>query len=146
MPRIGKFTKVLVDDSGATARDISTDVTAISSSLIYDEVEIGGFTEDKRYLASRADASLTIEGRVNTTALTGSHTVLSGIVGPNGGTTVTVTIQYGNNAAATSGDPEFEGEYFCSSYEVTPELDGAQTFTAKFVPGATTLPAWGTVA
>jgi hypothetical protein len=145
MPRIGKFTNVLVDDNGGTARDISTDVTSISSSLIYDEVEIGGFTEDKRYLAARADASMTIEGRVNTTATTGSHTVLSNIVGPNGGTTITVTIQYGNNAAATGGDPEFEGEYFLSSYEVTPELDGAQLFNAKFVPGSTTLPAWGTV-
>jgi hypothetical protein len=145
MPRIGKFTKVLVDDSGATARDISTDVTSMSSNLTYQEVEIGGFTEDMRYLAGRGDASYTLTGRVNTTALTGSHTVLKDIVGPNGGTTITVTIQYGNNAVPVSGDPEFEGEFFCTSYEVTPELDGAQTFTANFKPGSTTLPAWGTV-
>ncbi len=143
--RIGKFVTISVDDSGATAREITSDVTSIGGvPLTYDEVEVGGYGQDKFYLAARADTTLTIEGLMNPTATTGSHTVLSGIVGSN--TPGTVTIAYGSNAAPTTGDPEWEGEYICTEYTTTPDLNGAITFSATLRPGTSTSPAWGTVA
>jgi len=142
--RIGKFTTVSVDDSGNTARDITNDVTSLGGvPLTYEEIEVGGYGQDKYYLAGRADNSITLEGFFNPTATTGSHTVLSGIDGSN--TARTVTIGYGSNATPTGGDPEFEGEFICTEYTVTPDLNGAMMFSAKFMPGSSTLPAWGTV-
>ncbi len=145
--RIGKFVTISIDDSGGTPRALTNDVTSIGGiSLVYDEGEVGGYSQDKFYLALRADAPLTIEGLFNPTASTGSHTVLSGIVGKNvSPASVTVTIAIGANAAPTNGDPEWEGEYRCTEYTPTFDLNGPATFSAKLVPGTSTLPAWGTV-
>jgi hypothetical protein len=145
MARIGKWTKVLMDDSGGTPRDISADVISIDGlPLAYDEIEASGFTQDHNYLAGQADAQISLEMKFTTTALTGTHTVFSGIVGSN--TARTLTVQPGNNAAPTSGDPEFEGEFIVTQYTVTPAKDGMQTSTAalRIGPNAT-IPAWGTV-
>ena len=145
MGRIGKHVAVIVDDSGGTPRTLTGQITSISGiELTYDEVEKGGYGEDKSYLAARADAPITLEGLFNDTADTGTHTVFSGVVGTN--TAVTVTIQLGDNATPTTGDPEWEGEYICTSYVVAPDLNGVMMCTAVFQVATSTLPAWGTVA
>jgi len=142
--RIGKFTTVSVDDSGGTARDITNDVDSIDGlGATYDEVEQGGFSQDKFYRPARGDAPLTIEGFSNPTATTGAHIVLSGIAGVQSAT-FTVTVAVGANLAPTTGDPEWEGEFYCTEYKATPDLNGMFKFSAKLVPASSTLPAWGT--
>ncbi len=146
MARIGKWTKVFMDDGVPTARDISADVISIDGlPLTYDELEASGYTQDHNYLAGQADSQITVEMNFTTTALTGTHTVFSALVGSN--TAGTFTVQLGDNTAATSGDPEFEGEFIVSSYNVTPPKDGimACTATLRIGPDAV-IPAWGTVA
>lgn len=143
--RIGKHVIVIIDDSGGTARTITNDVTAINGMpLTYGKIEVGGYGQDMSYLVGRGDSEITLDCLFNPTATTGSHTVLSGIVGGN--TARTMTIQIGNNATPTAGDPEWEGEVLCHTYTVTPDLNGAVTCQAVLVPASgNTLPAWGTV-
>lgn len=145
MARIGKWTTVAMDDSATTARVITTDVISIDGlPLTYDELEASGFAQDHNYLAGQADAQITLEMKFTTTALVGTHTVFAGIVGSN--TAGTFTVALGNNAAATGGDPEFEGEFICTSYTVNPAKDGLQTCTAALRVGPNAgIPAWGTV-
>ena len=143
--RIGKWVVIILDDSGATARTITNDVTAINGlPLNYGKVEVGGFGQDMSYLLGRGDSEITLTVHASPTATTGAHTVIKGIVGGNTGRTL--TIQIGANAAPTTGDPEFEGEVVCVSYNVTPDLNGAVMGEAVFAPASgNALPAWGTV-
>jgi len=144
--RAGKYVKVILDDNTATpaARDISADVIEIDGlPLTYDELDSSGYGQDKRYILGQGDSSVTLTCKFTTTANTGTHTVGSAIVGQYA-TPKTLTVQLGNNAAPTTADPEFEGEFYCSEYTVNPPKDGIQTCTIKLVP-ASTLPAWGTV-
>jgi len=144
--KVGKFVTVSIDDSGGTARVVSTDVTGVGGlNLAYAKIDAGGYTEDLNFLTGRGDSEITIDGIINDTASTGLHTVCSGIVGGN--TARTVTIAIGDNATVTTGDPEFEGEFLCHTYTVTPDLNGAVTVQAIFAPAVgQSLPAWGTVA
>jgi hypothetical protein len=143
--RIGKFTKIYIDDSGGDAREITNDVSDIPGlPLTYDEVEVSGYGQDKQYLAGQGDVQISIEMQFTTTANTGTHTVFSGIVGDNTGHTLTV--QIGANAAPTTGDPEFEGEFLVTSYEVKPARAGSVTATAQLrIADGESLPAWGSV-
>lgn len=140
----GRYVKVLVDDSGGSARDISAAVNNIGGvGVSYDQVDVTGLSDTlKQFVSGWGDATLTLGGPFSNTATTGAHTVLSGIVGT--GTAGTVTIQIGIRGAATTGDPEFEGEFVCTDYvvNVAPEA----TWTATFKPGyGASTPAWGTV-
>lgn len=141
--RKGLYTKILVDDSGGSPTDISEQVTETEGiPLEYEEIEVGGFGNSvKSYVSGRADAPVTLKGSLSAAV----HTLFSGWVGDD--TDVrTVNVQYGNNAAPTTGDPQIDGEYICTSYKVSSELDGKQMFEAKLAVGAgQALPAWGTV-
>jgi hypothetical protein len=146
MARIGKWVKIYLDDNTGTpvARDITADVTEIDGlPLTYDELEASGYGMDKRYLVGQGDCSVTLTCNLTTTASVGTHTVGAAIVAQCA-TTKTLTVQLGNNAAPTTGDPEYEGEFYCSEYTVKPPKDGLQQCIIKLVP-ASTLPAWGTV-
>jgi len=142
--RKGLYTKILIDDAGGTPTDVSAQVTNTEGiPLTYDEIEVGGFGSTvKSYVAGRADVPVTLEGSVSSAL----HTIFTGWVGDDTDSR-TVTFQYGNNAAATTGDPEIEGEYVCTAYNVRSELDGKQMFSAKLALAAgESIPAWGTVA
>ena len=139
-----RWLKVLVDDSGGTARDISGDVTNIQQfGLRHEETDVTGYSDAViNFTLGHPEAPIVMSGTFNNTATTGSHVVLSGIVGLQSALT-TVTIQVGIKAAAAGGNPEFEGEYYCSEYVLSG--DNGITWSARFVPGSTTAPAWGTV-
>ena len=134
--------KVYVDDSGSTARDITASVSNITGTgLTFAEQDVTAFSDGVvNFTLGQPSSTIEVSGPFNNTATTGGHTVFSGIVGTT--TTRTVTVQVGIRAAATTGDPEFEGEYICSNYVVA----GDGTYTALLVPGSSTVPAWGTVA
>lgn len=144
--KIERGIKVLVDDSGGTARDLTTDLIPGSLSglgVISGEIDMSGVTQDKNYLADVSDTTLTMNFHMNNTAATGATTVLNGIVG---GAAVTVTIQFGENGVAPdTGDPEWEGEYICMSAPVSAD-GGRLIHSCTFRPTGSTAPAWGTVA
>jgi hypothetical protein len=139
----GRFTKILVDDSGGTPTDISADVVETEGiPLTYDEIETGGFgSAAKSYISGRADTPVTLTGNFNST----THAIFESWVGDD--TDVrTVEFQYGQNAAPTTGDPQIDGEFICSEYRVNTNLDGVQQFTAKLaLASGSAIPAWGTV-
>jgi hypothetical protein len=141
--RKGLYTKILVDDSSGSPTDISEQVTETEGiPLAYDEIEVGGFSNAvKSYVSGRADGPVTLKGSLSATV----HAIFTSWVGDD--TDVrTVEFRYGNNAAPTTGDPQIDGEYICTSYKVTSELDGKQMFEAKLaVAAGQSLPAWGTV-
>lgn len=141
--RKGLFTKVLVDDSGGSPTDVSAQITETEGiPLAYDEIEVGGFNSQvKSYVSGRADAPTTLKGALSAAL----HTIFTSWVGDD--TDVrTVEFQYGNNAAPTTGDPKISGEYICTAYKVTAELDGKQGFEAKLaIAAGQALPAYGTV-
>lgn len=134
--------RVSVDDSGATARDISAAVSNISGvGLTHAEQDVTGYSDGViNFSLGHPSSEIEISGPVDNTASTGAHVVFSGIVG-HVSATKTLTVQIGIRAAPTTGDPEFEGEYYCSSYVIS----GDGTYTARMVPASSTVPAWGSV-
>lgn len=138
-----KHIVVYVDDSGATARDITPAVSNISGvGLEYAESDVTGYNDGVvNFTLGHPSSEIEITGPFDNTATTGAHTVFSGINGQQSAT-VTLTVQVGIRAAPTTGDPEFEGEYYCSRYVV----NGDGTYNARLVPGSSTVPAWGSVA
>lgn len=137
-----KHIRVSVDDSGGTARDISASVSSVSGvGLTYAETDVTAYSDGViNFTLGHPSSEIEISGPINNTASTGAHIVFAGIAGVET-STKTVTIQIGIKAAPTGGDPEFEGEYICSSYLI----NGDGTYTARMIPGSSTAPAWGTV-
>lgn len=140
-----KHIRVYVDDSTPSAQDISASVSSISGvGLTYEEQDVTAYSDGVvNFVLGHPLSEVEITGPFNNTATTGAHVVFTDIVGLNPASdTYTLTVQIGIKAAPTSGDPEFEGEYYCSSYVI----NGDGSFTARMVPASSTAPAWGTVA
>lgn len=134
------------DDSVPTARDLSADLVPGSlagGGLSFEEAEMTGESETvKNFLANHANAPVTAQFRMNDTATTGAHTVLTGMDGSVG----TLTIQWGQSGAApVATDPEWEGEYLLATLTAG-IADGAAVLDASFLPSGGVDPAWGTMA
>jgi len=144
--KIERGFRVWYDDSGGTARDLSSDLLPGSWSgggLNYEEVDMTGVSNTSRqFLTGYSDSSASGRFHVNDTATTGAWTVFKGRVGSTG----TLTLQWGQNGAApTTGDPEWEGEYTLMSMNLVPD-GGKFVMDVNFKPAAgASDPAWGTV-
>lgn len=130
------------DDSGGTARDLSGDLVPGSLSgggLKFDEVDLTGVSEAVyNYLAGHAASEISAQFHMNDTATTGATTVLNS----NDGSTGTLTIAWGNGTTATTGDPEWEGEYVM--LDDTIQLSGNKfVHNVVWKPTGSTAPAWG---
>lgn len=139
--------RVLVDDSTGTARTLSSVSNVTGVGLTHNETDVTAYSDGVvNVTLGHPRSEIEISGPLDNTATTGPHIVFTGIVGleNNAGTlfTSTVTIQIGIRAAPATGNPEFEGEFVCSAYNV----NGDGTYTARMVPATATAPAWGTVA
>lgn len=143
-----KWTVFKVDDSSGTLRQIAVD-SINGVGLVYDEVDLTAFQDAiKGALPAHPDVTITITGPFDTTADTGSHTVLSGIVG--GVTPLSLDVQVGIRHAWESGEPQFgitsssTSGFLCFDYQ--PDLNTGK-YSAKFrmFPGSSA-PAWGTAA
>lgn len=144
--KVEKSIRVLVDDSGGTARDISGDIvpgTLSGPGLSYESAEMSGMSEAVRnFLADKATTNVQFQTHMNDTATTGGMTVINGNLGGTG----TITVQFGQSGAApTSGDPEWEGEfvYLAAPMQMNSNVP-VLAFNAQ--PTGSTAPAWGTVA
>ena len=142
-----RWTRVLVDSvTAGAAQDISPDVTSVDIPIIYATADVTGYSDEvDNFQLGHPSMNVTMSGHLSNTAGTGSHIVLSGIVGvvdeDAANAPFTVTVRYGIRKAPEAGDPEFEGEFFCTEYN----LSGDLTWTATFVPATSTAPLWGTM-
>jgi len=137
-----RWIRVYVDNSADAAQDISADVSNVSGAgLDYETSDVTGYSDGvKNFTIGHPSSEIEITGPFDNTATTGAHTVFTGIAGSMAATR-TLTVQIGIRAAPTTGDPEFEGEYYCSKYVV----GGDGTYSAMLVPASGTAPAWGSV-
>ena len=150
-----KWTNFLVHDATFTLRTIPVD-SINGIGLTFDEVELTAFMDAvKGVLPAHPDCVITIGGPVDTSAvqtagtLSGSHTVLKGIVG--GTTALGLDIRIGMRHAWETGEPSFGytgssgagNGFICTDYQ----MDGNGKYTAKFrcFPGSPA-PEWNTVA
>lgn len=144
---VEKSFRLLFDDSGATARDLSGDLVPGSVSgggLTFDEADMTGVSNAVyNYLKGHATSEITARFHMNDTATTGATTVLNGH--NTGAGTGTLTLQWGQSGAApTTSDPEWEGEYVLIQNTIV--LDGNRfVHDCRFLPTGSTAPAWGTV-
>jgi hypothetical protein len=145
---VSKWVTFKVDDSAATLREIAVD-SINGVGLEYDQQEFAAFQDALHTaLPNHANAPIEITGPFDTTAATGTHTVLSGICG--GVTPLALGVFIGIQHVWEAGEPVFgitgttANGYLCTSYQVD---FSNQTYTARFVPKpGSAVPAWGTTA
>lgn len=138
-----KHIRVKLDDMVPTLRDISAGVSQVSGTgLTYAEQDVTAYSDGVvNFTLGFPSAEIDLSGPIDNLATTGSYTVIKAIVGDQT-ITHTLEVQFGIRAAPATGDPNFSGEYYCSSLK----LNGDGTFTARLVPASATAPAFGTVA
>ena len=118
----GKNAAFRIDDSGGTLRDISDVLTDVSISRTADVAEVSAFSNSsKAFVAGLKDATLTISGSFDATV----DGYLSGILGAEG------SFEF-YPIGTTGGNPKASGEAIMTSYDRTPDIGGAVTFTAAF--------------
>lgn len=142
-----RWAAVLLDDSGGTLRNIP--VNSINGvGLDYGAADVTAFTDAiKNVLTETPDCVISIKGPLDTTANTGSHTVLAGVAGGN--TPLSMDIQIGVRHAWESGEPQFGITSSASSgmlvTKYTVNLDDMM-YEAELRVIGSTAPAWGTTA
>ena len=118
----GKNAAFKIDDSGGTLRDISDVLTDVSISRTADVAEVSAFSNSsKAFVSGLKDATLTISGSFDATV----DGYLSGILGAEG------SFEF-YPIGTTGGNPKASGEAIMTSYDRTPDIGGAVTFTAAF--------------
>ena len=141
-----KFLTFSIDDSGGTLRQIPINSLSVVG-IVYDEVDVSAWQDAvKGALIGMASAPIDIGGPFDTTALTGSHTVLSGI---NGVLTLPLAlcIAIGMRQAYVAGEPTFgitgtaANGYLCFSYNVDFSTSMYSAHLDLY-PGSA-LPTWG---
>jgi hypothetical protein len=141
----GDHVRVKMDDSGGTLRTFDDgDISSVDLGLTNDQHDVTGFGDAAHnFVNGQLQAPVTLKGFLTTTANVGTHTVIQGAFAA--GSTVTLEVEVGQNAAPTSGDPKYSGEFVVQSYKPVIETGGAVTFEAMLQPATGTAPVWGTV-
>lgn len=156
---VSKFVRFVIDDSAGTLREVPINSISVVG-LKYDEQDTTAFQDAvKNALAGQPDAPIEIDGPWDNSAavaasasgvapaLSGSHTVLSGIAG--GYTPLSLGVYFGVRHYWETGEPVFgisstaTTGYTCVDYTVNPS---DMTYHAKFVVYPGSVPAWGTTA
>lgn len=153
---VTKWVRFGVDDVLGTAREIP--INSLSPvGFIFEETEETAWQDAvKGYLQNHPDCAIDITGPFDnsisvgfavsaaTPALSGSHTVLSAIVG--GGTPLALAVHFGIRHYWETGEPVFgvitagaSTGYLCTKYSIEGE-----SYSARFVPYPGSTPAWGT--
>ncbi len=118
----GKNAAFKIDDSGGTLRDIIDVLTDVAVSRTADVAEVSAFSNSsKAYVAGLKDATITISGSFDATV----DGYLKGILGAEG------SFEF-YPIGTTGGNPKASGECIMTSYDRTPDVGGAVTFTAAF--------------
>ncbi|MHB8409843.1 MAG: hypothetical protein ACYDHY_17450 [Acidiferrobacterales bacterium] len=124
----GSKANIQITDSAGTLRDISADVTDISglpgATEVADSTGLGSTA--KTFITGLNDVKFALKGQYDDTALTGSHTVLSGIRGQGA-----KAFQYGPSGTAVGG-VKITGSAILTDYTVNSPIGGITTFSASF--------------
>ena len=124
MPTVthGKSAAFKIDDSGGTLRDISNVLTDVSVSRTADVAEVSAFSNSsKAFVAGLKDASITISGSFDATV----DGYLKAILGVEG------DFEF-YPIGTTGGNPKASGKAIMTSYDRTPDVGGAVSFSAAF--------------
>lgn len=127
---------IAVDDSGGTARTISSDVSSFEIEYKVDPLEVSGFGDGSHnYTPGLLATGITLEIFWNSAATTGALTVLKGIVGSTSSKTVTITPEVGG--------PVFSGEFMCDGITPGGSVDGVLSLgSVHFSVMGATAPSW----
>jgi len=143
-----KFLTFSIDDTVPTLRQIPINSLSVVG-VVYDEVDLTAWQDAvKGILPGMPDAPIDIGGPFDTTALTGSHTVLSAVNGLL--VPLSVNIAFGMRQAYVAVEPTFgitstaTAGYLCVSYTVDPSTM-MYSASLRLFPGST-LPAFGVAA
>jgi hypothetical protein len=118
----GKSAAFKIDDSGGTLRDISNVLTDVSVSRTADVAEVSAFSNSsKAFVAGLKDASITISGSFDATV----DGYLKAILGVEG------DFEF-YPIGTTGGNPKASGKAIMTSYDRTPDVGGAVSFSAAF--------------
>ena len=145
---VSKHILVEVEDAAGTLRAIPCN-SVNGCGLDYDEVDLTAFSDAvKGVMMNQPGSTLTLAGPFDSTATTGSHTVLSALAGRN--TPIAVNIKFGMRQAWESGEPVWgmassaTSGFLVKSYIVNPD---DMTYTAVLsVYAGSSAPAWATTA
>lgn len=141
----GDHITVKMTDTGSTERTFDDgDITSVNLALTFTQHDVTGFGDEaQKFINGQLQAPVTVKGYLTTTSNVGTHTVIAPLFAA--GTQTTLTVQVGQNATPTSGDPEYSGDFIVESYKPTLENGSAIMFEATLKPATGTAPAWGTV-
>ena len=118
----GKSAAFKIDDSGGTLRDISNVLTDVSVSRTADVAEVSAFSNSsKAFVSGLKDASITISGSFDATV----DGYLKAILGVEG------DFEF-YPIGTTGGNPKASGKAIMTSYDRTPDVGGAVSFSAAF--------------
>jgi hypothetical protein len=118
----GKSAAFKIDDSGGTLRDISNVLTDVAVSRTADVAEVSAFSNSsKAFVAGLKDASITISGSFDATV----DGYLKAILGVEG------DFEF-YPIGTTGGNPKASGKAIMTSYDRTPDVGGAVSFSAAF--------------
>jgi hypothetical protein len=123
------------DSAGTTLRNLTTYITDVEFPRTVDvaETTTKGQTA-KTYVQGHTDATITVNGRYDSTATTGPDVVLAGLVGDAG----TVGFEFGPEGNA-NGATKYSGEAILTGYSISSPLADVVGFTAEFqITGAVT--------
>lgn len=119
-----------------------TNVTGIGIS--YEEVDVTTLCNAiMEAIHGHGQVAIDASGPFNNTATTGAHVVIEPLNGDNTGATLTIAI--GDNAAPTTGDPEFEVTNMGVFNYLVQAGGGAVTSSWQWRPLPGVTAAWGTV-
>ena len=127
---------IAVDDSGGSARTISSDVKSYEIEYAVDPLEVTGFGDgSKNYVPGQKVIGVTLDIFWNSAATTGAFTVLNGIIGQTASVTITITPE--------SGGPAFSGEFMCDGITPKGEVNGViELGSVHFSVSGATAPSW----
>ena len=151
---VSRWTDFIIEDSNTTLRSIPVD-SINGVGLTYAEKDLTAFQDAIRgALPETPDCVITIAGPFDNSAaaavgtLSGSHTILSAIVG--GVTPLSLDVQVGIRHAWEADEPQFgisqsaTSGFLCRSYDVD-ITNASYTATFGMFPGSSA-PAWGVAA
>lgn len=145
MALAGDHVVVMLDDASGTPRTFANgDIISVDVPLNYDMHDVTGFgAAVHNFVQGQLQSPVTLRGYVTTTALVGTHTVIRDAY--QQGKQVSLEVRVGQNAAPTTGDPKFTGEYYVESYKPSLDTGKAVTFEVVLKPATTAAPAWGVI-
>ena len=142
-----RWIRVLLDDKGTDNVAISENVMSVSSvGLTHDTQDVTGYSDGWHNVTfGHPSAPIVISGPYSNAPTTTMNHVLvdptDGILGDQSAA-YTLSIQIGQKAVPSGGEPVFSGEYYAASYVIN---GSDMTYTAEFIPATAAVPAWSTV-